>query len=335
MYKTLRTESLKKVLPRIICCALAAIILLGISGGGLIKLITGPKAINDIDTGDYVSLDASDVIVAFATLSVTNDDETVVKKTYYLFPYGDSYIAVMDRKEKNSDILDRAMEQSKEYYLGDLETLTKLGALSGTVKALDEDMTSYMTDCIDNYELPGYEEGADTSRLIIPYQIELDQVGLLSKTWTLVLFGGAVVFLILLAAQLVVLFAGCYQKKVRALIGEEPEDFADAAKIERVRVGSYIWYSKGPGSRAVKTADIIWGYALPEPLVVSKYRWPVALYDHEQQLTRICFAEQKSCQDFLKAIAAQGNPFVNGYTSDYSEKFQNDFAGFCQDAQKS
>jgi hypothetical protein len=333
MYKTLQNESLKKVLPRILCCALAALILLGICGSGLIHMIAGPKSVNAIETGDYVSFDASDVIVAFATLSVSNDSDTVIKKTYYLFPYGDSYIAVMDRKEKNSSILDRAMEQSKEYYLGDLETLTKLGTLSGTVQPLDDDMASYMTDCIDDYELPGYEEGQDTSRLIVEYQVELDRVGLLSRTWTIILACGALAFLILLAVQLVVLFTGCYQRKVRALIGEEPEDFADAAKVERVRVGSYIWYPNGPGSRAIKTADIIWGYALPEPLVVSKYRWPVALYDHQQNLTRICFVEQSSCQEFLKAIADQGNPFVCGYTSAYAEKFQNDFAGFCQDAE--
>ena len=38
MYKTLRKESLKCVLPRIIACAVIAAILLAICAGGLVKL---------------------------------------------------------------------------------------------------------------------------------------------------------------------------------------------------------------------------------------------------------------------------------------------------------
>ena len=172
-----------------------------------------------------MSFDASQVIVAFASLSSKSDSGSKTLKTYYLLPVGDEqYIAVLDRKEKNSDSLDRAMEQSRAYYLEDLETLTPIGELRGTVKALEDDMQGYMTDCIDNYELPGYEDGRDSSRLILPYQVELDQVGFLNDKLVCILGVAALVVLLLLIVQLAVLFAGCYQKRVRALIGEEPEE---------------------------------------------------------------------------------------------------------------
>lgn len=337
MYKILRKESFKQVLPRILACVLVLVILLGLCGGGLIRLAAGPKLLDGMDltdpAGKYVSFDASQVIVAFASLSSKSDSGSKTLKTYYLLPVGEEqYIAVLDRKEKNSASLDKAMEQSREYYLGDLTDLTLIGELCGTVKALEEDMQDYMTDCIDNYELPGYEEGRDSARLILPYQVELDQVGFLSEKMVYILGALAIVVLIVLILQLAVLFAGCYQKRVRKLMGEEPEDIDSMTQIERVRVGEYILYNQGPGSRALKTEKVIWGYALPEPMVVSKYRWPVALYDITQNMTRINFMEQKHCKEFLNAVAAQGYPFIKGYTSEYAEKFQSDFEVFLREA---
>ncbi len=338
MKNTLRRESLKRVLPRIVLCGLLALILLGVSGGGLIKSLAGATHLSELPEeeleGKYVSFDASQVIVAFANLTSSNSDgDSKTLKTYYLLPYGDSYLAVMDKGDAHESLMERAMEQSHEYYLGDLDALTGLGDLSGTVGALEEDMLDYMTDCIDNYQLPGYQEGGDSSALILPYQVNLDYVGLLKKPVALTLGAVGVVFLLLALVQLAVVMAGCYQKKALAVTGEAEEAFQNAEQIERVRVGRYLWYTKGPGSRALPVESLVWGYALPEPLVVSKYRWPVALYNREQELLQVSFMEQAHCQDFLKAIAAQGHPFVSGYTSELSRRFQEDFEGFLREAE--
>lgn len=337
MYKILRKESFLRLLPRIIACVLALVILLGLCGGGLIRLAAGPKLLDGAEladpVGDYVSFDANQVIVAFASLTAKSDSESKTLKTYYLLPAGEGrYMAVLDRKEQNSQALEKAMEQSREYYLGDLTTLAPIGELSGTVKPLEDDMQDFMTECIEKYELPGYEAGRDSANLILPYQVELDRVGFLSERAALILGGIALAVLVLLIVQLVVLFAGCYQRRVRALMGDSPEDISEMIKIERVRVGEYILFNQGPGSRALKTADVIWGYAMPEPMVVSKYRWPVALYDVEQHMSRINFMEQKHCEEFLNAIAGRGYPFVQGYTSEYAEKFRNQFEAFREEA---
>ena len=151
MKRALRKESIHHLLPRIIICGLLAVILFGLSGKGLISMMVGPKNLADSTPkkGEYVSFDASEVIVAFANLTAKSDSGTDTLKTYYLLPAGDNtYLAVMDRKEHHSDVLDKAMDQSHEYYLGDLETLTQLGPLQGTITALDDDMPGYMTDCI-------------------------------------------------------------------------------------------------------------------------------------------------------------------------------------------
>ena len=51
-------------------------------------------------------------------------------------------------------------------------------------------------------------------------------------------------------------------------------------------------------------------------------------------MIQVCFREQKDCKALLEAIRSQGNPFVVGYTSELSQKFQQDFAGFVAAAEK-
>ena len=344
MNKILRGYSMKVMLPKIIAVFAAAIILLGVSAPGLVMMIGGPTDISQVDLanaqGTLVSFDASEIIVAIATLSSTDGDgNTEVVETHYLLPDGNGkYLTVVDKKEHNGNVLSRAMEQSEQYYLHDLETLTRLGDLQGTVKPLDDDIISYATDCITTYELPGYAEGADLSDLIIEVQIELDQVGYLSETVALVLGLLGLVFAIVGVVLLMPVLTGAYQKKAFAALGttqeEAEEAFAEAECIENVHVGKYIWYQKGATTHSVITKNLIWGYTMPEPLVVSKYRWPVALYDLDQNEIRVCFMEKKDCEKFLSAIEAQGNPFVKGYTTTLAQKFQNNFHKFVEEAKK-
>lgn len=342
MIRTLKGYSMKVMLPKIVALFCVALILFGVSAMGIVMLLGGATPVSQLDwensTGEYVSFDASEIIVAVATLSSSKGDgKTQVMETHYLLPSGDGrYLCVVDYKEKNSSVLTRAMEQSQQYYMADLETLTRLGDLKGTVKPLDDSVVSYMTDCIDNYQLPGYVEGESSMKLILERQIELNQVGYLSETVALALCFGGVLFAVAGLALLLPVVTGTYQKK--ALEGIDPEEieaaFANAEVIEQVHVGAYIFYQKGAATKRLQTSELIWGYAMPEPLVVSKYRWPVALYTREQEMVQVCFMEKKSCEKFLNAIKAQGHPFISGYTSDYAQLFQNNFEKFLAEAEK-
>lgn len=344
MNKILRGYSMKVMLPKIIAVFAVAVILLGVACPGLIMLLDGPVDLSQVDldnaNGEYVSFDASQVIVAIATLSSTDGDgNTQVLETHYLLPDGNGkYLTVMDKKENNESILSRAMEQSEQYYLYDLETLTRLGKLRGTVQPLDDDMTSYMTDCITNYELPGYSADGNVYDLIVPVQIELDQVGYLSETLALILGVLGLVFAIIGVILLLPVLNGKYQKKAFEALNTTQEDaeeaFSAAEVVEHARVGKYIWYQKGATTNSLITKDLIWGYTMPEPLVVSKYRWVVALYDMDQKQTQVCFMEKKSCEAFLTAIENQGKPFVRGYTANLAQQFQNSFQKFVEEAKK-
>ena len=338
MNKTLRKATLQYMLPWIIISAVLAVGFLAVAMTGLLKMAAGADAVSSesLENGNYVSFDASEVIVAFANLTQSDSEgnNTVTLKTYYLLPDGNGkYLAVMDRKEANAEVLDKAMEQSYSYYMEDLETLTKLGTLSGTVGTLESDMEGYMTDVISEYALPG-SDGDNLSSLILPYQINIGRVGFLTSSLAVILgcIGGG--FLVIFLLLLIPVMTGAYQKKALARVTaehtkEEAEQiFADAQVFERVHVSEYIWYPAKAFTKCIRTEDLIWGYIMPEPLVVSRYRWPVALFDREKKQTTICFADKKQAEKFLDAVAAQGYPFVSGYSTTLNERFKGSVEDF-------
>ncbi len=337
MNQALKRRSLKFLLPWMVLCVLLAAALLGVSGKGVLGLAAGPRPLQtQVDqsnalNGSYVSLDASEVIVAFATLTSSSDSEEKTLETYYLWHAGDGrYLAIVDKKEHNQALLDRAMEQSHEFYLGDLTELTALGTLSGTASSLDEDMIDFMTDCIQQYQLPGYDGNLE----ILPIEVTLDRVGLFGKTLTLVLFALGLVLLLCAAALLLWVLLGGFQKKANRFIAQwhTPQEaeaiYEAAAEIERIRVGAYIWYQKGAVTKVLKTDQLIWGYQETEPLVVSKYRWPVALFNEARKKTILSFMEKKNCQALLDTIAAQGGPFIGEQSPQIAQIFFNDMDAF-------
>ena len=342
MYKKLRNLTLRRFLPYILICFIIGAVLIGLSSQGIILRLSGPESLSELNMDDsangrYVQFDASEIIVACAELSRSTDDDTKLLKTYYLLPTNDGrYMIVIDKKGEHETILDKAMDQSYDYYLGDLESLTPLGNLSGTITQLENDMESYIVDCIEEYQLPGFEEGKSTSSLIYPYQIELQKVGIFSKTLSIILLCVGVVFLVVGLALLVPILAGTYQRKMLKTISSDMplSDaevlFNNSVQIENVWIGEYIWYQKGAHSYALKTSTLIWAYMMPEPLVVSKYKWPVALYDTAQDLYQICFIEKKSGQKFLSEISKIGYPLIDHYTPEYAQLFKSDIDAFIE-----
>ncbi len=124
-----------------------------------------------------------------------------------------TYLAVMDRKEHHSDVLDKAMDQSHDKLSGRSGNLDPARPPSRYHYCLDDDYARLYDGMHRKIYATRYEEGNDTSALILPLQIDLDRVGLFSKTVTLILGGAGLVFLILMLVFLIPALTGHYQKR--------------------------------------------------------------------------------------------------------------------------
>lgn len=327
----LKKVSKKRMMPKIIALFAAALLLLIATRFGIFSLILGPTtadktAAEDLQ-GKYVSFDASESIAAYASLGSSGS----AKMQYYVLTWGDKYISITATSE-HYNLLDAASEQSQEYYLGDLTELSPLGELRGTVVRLEDDLKEFMVSGITGIGIPGADTAEEAEAHVVPYTIKLGYVGWLPQTWCLIFTALALLCIAGAVALLVLLNTGYYLKNVTAVVGSDKNaesDFETSTVHDQVRVGKkYIWYFKGPKSYAVPTASVVWGYCEANPMVVSKYQWPMALFTQDKSYHCVHIATKEEINQILAEIAAHKYPFVEGYTSAKNKMFQNDYQAF-------
>lgn len=346
MEKTLRKASLKKVLPRILVCFLLAVVLLALTGLGIFKLMAGPTPLSSVDLADaegrYVSVDASQALAGFATYSV-NDEVT---KEYFILDIGNGQYMAISARGDSIDLLESAGDQSEDYYVNaTLDSLNSIGTVSGVISALPEELETYLDDAIDSIAsyLPDLDGVSDPTGQLLYLSLDIDRIGLFSTSAVVVLSVIALVFLLLAIIQLVLVCSGFYQRKAKAVLdqaisGEEDrkaveEDFAAATIVEHVRVGKrFTWYQHGARTDVVDNNQILWAYCQIEPLVVSKYRWPMCIWTRDGEQTGPHLQSQKSVKTILQALEANGCRFLSGYDANRLRSCTSDFDAFLKAA---
>ena len=327
----LKKVSKKRMMPKIIALFAAALLLLIATKFGIFSLILGPTTAGETAAedlmGKYVSFDASDSIAAYASLGSSGSS----KMQYYVLTWGDKYISISATSE-HYNLLEAASEQSQEYYLGDLTELSPLGELKGTVVKLEDDLKDFMISGITGIGIPGADTAEEAEAHVVPYTIKLGYVGWLPQTWCLVFTALALLCIAGAVALLVLLNTGFYHKNALAVVGGDKNaeaDFETSTLHDQIRVGKrYIWYFKGPKSYALPTSSVVWGYCEANPMVVSKYQWPMALYTQDKNYHCVHIATKDEINQILSEIAAHKYPFVEGYTSAKNKMFQSDFQAF-------
>jgi hypothetical protein len=348
MEKTLRRASLKKVLPRILVCFLLFIVLLAVTGLGVFKLLAGPTALSQLDAADaqgrYVSVDASQALAAFASYST--DDK--VSEEYFILALDDGRFMAISAKGSNIDLLEAAGDQAEDFYVnGTLDTMQSMGSVSGTVSTMADELYEYMDQALEsmsNY-IPVLQGEDGYSDQILYVCLKVDRVGWLSTKYVVILSVLALLFLLLGIAQIVLVYSGSYQREVTALLkpylrteddrAAVEADFAEAQVIEHVRVGKdFTWYQIGARAMVLRNDQVIWGYCQIEPLVVSKYRWPMCLWMRDGNCLTPHLEDQRSVKAILKALADGGNQFLSGYDANRLRRCEANFDDFLEEVDR-
>lgn len=325
MFQTIKKRTMKRMLPRMIVAFALAVILLAASGLGAFRLIIGPKDLSSIPAdqlmGKYVTFDASQSIAAYASYG---DDKSL---QYYVLSYGDKYISVT-ADSSYYDLLAAASDQSQEYYQGDLTELHSLGMVSGTVSSLEEDLRDYMVSGITGIGLPGAEDEEAANASVLSYDVHLGKVGWMSGKAAVILTILALICAAVGVMMIVLVKTGFYHKQVDKVIGgkanEAEEDFESGVHHDQIVVGKkYIWFFNGPRCGAVPTKDVVWVYCEANPNVVSKYKWPMAIYLKDKSYYKVDIETKDEINQIISQIAAVTTDLVAGYSSQKNKAFKN------------
>lgn len=336
MYQAMMRHSLTGILPRLILSLALAILLLALSFGNVATLISGAQDLNALrkqaQSGDYVSIDMSQLIASYSTLSI-NDQKI---KEYYIVRLtgdeGDVYLS-MCAPEKEAKRFERATSQSYDYYQKDSGIMNAMGLIRGTLTALDEEGIEMIDQWAHDSGLPGFSKDTNLDGQILPLELQLNSMGLLSPAWSWILFVLGVLCLIWFAAELGIALSGRYFQQVRAMLGnnvQAQEEWVAAESFGNARIGrDYIWYTNGPRTEVFSFKTVIWVYKQFDARVLGKYKWPISIFTSDRSYHELCVREDKEREKMIDILHAHGGCFVTGYNQDNYEQFCDDFDAFC------
>lgn len=335
MYQAMTRHSLLSVLPRLILSLGLAILLLALSLGNVVTLISGAQDLNVLrdqaQPGDYVSIDMSQLIATYSTLSI---NDQALKEYYIVRLTGDEDVYLsMCAPEKSSKRFERATSQSYDYYQKDSGVMNSMGLIRGTLTTLDEEGTEMIDQWAHDSGLPGFSTDTNLDGRILSLEIQLNSMGLLSPAWSWILFVLGVLCLIWFAAELFIALSGRYFRQVRAMLGDDAKaqaEWASAEPFGNARIGEdYIWYTNGPRTEVFSFKTVIWVYKQFDARVLGKYKWPVSIFTSDRSYHELCVREDKEREQMIDILHAHGGCFVTGYNQDNYEQFCNDFDAFC------
>ncbi len=338
MYRILKKESIRHILPGALTALVLGIVCFCISGFGIFRLLAGPVDLDSLDTseldGAYVSLDTSRVIASFA--SVSRNDEVI--ETYYMVELSDGHFIMLSAGPAYDSIFSMASSQSQEYYLGDLEELEPMGLISGSITTADSELMGYLRDGLDSAGI--LPEGTTAADASLPYNIQLDKIGWCSVTWVYILTAASILLLLLGLFFLLRALSGAYIAKVRAKIDSDalPEaeaDFQAAQRFGNIWVGKhYTWYFRRGKAQVIRTSDILWIFNQLDSRVLGKYRYSLSVYLNDQSNLELRTATAEERTPLAEAIMAQGYPVVYGYSQERAHQYAYDLPAFKAIAKK-
>jgi len=334
MYKTLKRQSLKKVLPRCVAALVLAAVLLAVTGFGVFTLLAGARDLDQIPVdqleGSLVRFDVSRVISAFASAGGSTPSEQ-----YYILDLGDGRYLSVTAGRGALALLDRAADQSEAYYMNGSGILNPLGVYSGQVTAMDEELYDYLTSWLDQVgvlELAG--GSAEASAL--PLTVNFQKLGGMSFTLIRVLSLIALALILYAAAELILVLSGVYCAAVKKAVtaggddGAELEaDFAAAPVFGHIRVGRrYVWYCKGARARAIPTTQIIWAFNQLDSRLMGRYPHILSVYLTDRSSVELGTHSPEERDQICRVIAGYGSPFLAGYSQQRAQLFAHDFPQF-------
>ncbi len=363
MYRSIRKRYLRILLPAAAILLLAALILLWVSGFGILTLMKDPVQLTQLGPdnveGSYATIRVDDLDVTFGFFGYQDSatGETVVEERYCLYPLEGKYLIIKATGEavEQLQMKDDAADLIASGQVGSVMELN-YGSITGTVdtrpdKKIVEILktwitTNYLkadslTDRFTGADLSGYEGAAEgnyaayLADVILPVQLQADHVGRMSFSAVrrLTLLAGVLVLLAVLL--LVSIFIGFWERPLRSalrLYGKESlaEDFAKTDPFgHKLRVGSgYIWIFGKLFSRIVPTADVVWAYARSKRLEGGKLSWSLVLKTVDDREFSVRLGDSALVQNAITAIQAKGYPLVLGFDKEKQKLYQKDLNAF-------
>lgn len=359
MYKRVRRNYLKTILPLIIGFILLCGLMLCFSGFGFVFLFKNPVNIDEIPYRElddsYVKIDINKIEGTYAWYGAEGGEgqEAEMYERYCVYVVDeDKYLGVritgkyLDKVQSMYD----AFEELGEDKAGEMN----FGTLSGTVhkyQKVDESLYKFLCEWVkervlekpspiaDPYSVKEEEFTPDQlayfAEHVLPYIMEVDYLGAHSRTVVCLASAAAAIFLLTALALALTMAFGVWSKPVRKLVAEQgldavEKDYAEGTNIcAALHVGhNYTWWFKKAKTEVIKTSDIIWAYPRSRRLEGGRLRWLIVLKTEDKREYGIVLNDKEKVQAAMEAIEAEGHLVTTGFDKTKQELYNKSISAF-------
>ncbi len=342
MLKELKMKSLKKNLARILIALAVAVGMIVGTDFGAFKAIGGPRDLYSLRAdelqGKYVTAEINYIHDWYAYTESTNSStnrSTVTEKEYIILTE-DAVLGIAVPSSMTRDA-DDVLEDSEDYYYGELSELTRSITVTGTIQKMDAETLDFY------HQVLGYNGMSNAERAMCqPLVLKANCLGRTPEglTWTMtVIAAGA--FLYMLWALFAV-FSGRYQRSIRAYCknSEAPEAvmedleqfYQDTTPVCGVRVGKWILFESKGQDILLDTNNAVWAYMhtvnhTTNGIPTGK-TFGVILRTRDRKKYEISMKNEAAAREVLDTIARDMPRTVLGYTPKMERFFNQRFQDF-------
>lgn len=352
MIETLRKQTKKSLITRVIVCAVIAAALLFATKFAVFDVITGPAEMDiaaapESYEGKYVTVEAHAVLMDYVehTTTTTNTrsgskSTRVDGNSYLVFSSVPDYESGTDTWYYYSIYLDEAsqprlygkMDATWEYLLDETGTAAppESEKVTGTWTKMEGELKQYFEESLS--ELGLVETDYDK---FYGYMLDTEHLGGQTTILFWALNAAALVLVLYALYCLISIFTNRYMADIHKYLLKHSDvsiaaieaDFAPAHVI-----GKCVWIGKkwtvfvsGPKAFLLENKDMVWGYYYQRTgkHSVSEIR----LYFTDKSMRSISMPETMA-QEALKLYTDEQPQMVIGYDKELEKKFRKDFEGF-------
>ncbi|WP_313134963.1 DUF6709 family protein [Anaerocolumna sp.] len=344
MLQSLKKQSIKQSRKIIGFSIGAMILILILFGASFIKSFKGPVDLNSLSPDEipnaYVEYDVALIYDVFAEeYTEYKDGRQESTDMYYVIPLSQDKLFALHVDKENFYTANKLYEDSYDYLTQATVDFPTTWKVKGTINKLEEKPLEYYNSYF--LEAAGFTQ-EDIEAYTMPYVLEVNYIGKYDSFMINIAF---IVFIILLACVLIILFQGLtgmftnpikkYIKKHKDSITIEKmeADYLNGKSVDNVKVGQ-IWtfFFNGLRAQVVKNDDLIWIYRQERThrfYGFKVYQMKSLMMFTKDKKKHIAALKNAYDIDDIIEIISQDHPhIVTGYSDELAKCFKKDYETF-------
>ena len=357
MFRRVRNNYRKTILPLSILSLLLCVLMLALSGFRFVDIFRSPAHLRDIAVedlnGSYAFINVSDIEGTFArygAVAAEGETDVDIVRRYCIYKLDeDKYMGIAIKGKQLADInkLGNAIETFGETQARTMD----FGTMTGTVRPMKDELYDLLCgwaketiltepSVIQNPYMTESEEDTPEQEQyyqehVLPLILEVGYMGACPAAVVYILFILAVLFLLAAVVLILTMVFGVWDNPVRKLASVVDakaleRDFSEGKSVgNAIHIGhEYIWWFKRAKTDVIKTPDVIWAYPRSKRLEGGKLRWTIVLKTEDRREYGIVLGESEKVQEALEAIEAEGYLVGIGFDKQKQQLFDKDISAF-------